>query len=160
MGIIDRVTSLLPGRERSRGPSRNDALALRDGIHRWLETILDEPGRARSLADTRWLPATDVHETDREVVVRMEVPGMKRDDIELSVMPHALVVRGEKREEKEDRRKDYRLVEMRYGTFVRTVPLPAGLDLDHAEAVVKNGVLTVRFPKTTASDGRRIPIQS
>lgn len=61
----------------------------------------------------------------------------------------------------EDKRKEYHLVESRYGSFVRTVPLPPGLDLDRAQARVKRGVLTVRFPKAAAGPGtRRIPIKT
>jgi HSP20 family protein len=76
-----------------------------------------------------------------------------------AVTPQGLTIRGEKREERKDTRANYRLVERRYGGFVRTMRLPAGLDLDRAEARVANGVLTVRIPKAPARRGR-IPVQS
>jgi HSP20 family protein len=72
-----------------------------------------------------------------------------------------LTIRGEKREEKEAKRKGYELVERRYGSFVRSVPLPPGLDLDRAKARVKRGVLTVTIPKAASFAGmRRIPINA
>jgi HSP20 family protein len=72
-----------------------------------------------------------------------------------------LTIRGEKREEAESRRNGYEVVERRYGSFVRTLPLPPGLDLDRAEARVRRGVLTVKIPKTAAfSTMRRVPIET
>jgi HSP20 family protein len=77
------------------------------------------------------------------------------------ITPDGLTVRWEKREEREDRGRDRHVVDRRYGTFGRTVPLPPGLGVDRAEARVRNGVLTVRFPKASVRDGRRrIPIRT
>ena len=161
MGIIDKVASVLPWRER-RDPVRDDVLALRRDVDRWLEPFF---GDTRTLfpdiADFAWTPSADVRETDRELIVTAEVPGLDRDDLDLSITPQGLTIRGEKREEAETRRKDYQFVERRYGSFLRTVPLPPGLDLDRAEARVKRGVLTVKIPKTGAfSTMRRIPIET
>ena len=77
----------------------------------------------------------------------------------VSVTPEGLITRGGSREANDERRRDFYVAECRYGSFVRTVPLPPGLDLDRAEARIANGVLTVRFPKATSRRGaRRIPI--
>ena len=103
----------------------------------------------------------DVQETDNELTLTAEVPGLDRDDLKLTITPEGLTIRGEKREESEDRRKDGVVAQSRYERFVRSVPLPPGLDVDRAEARVKNGVLTVRFPKVDARPGaRRIPIET
>jgi HSP20 family protein len=102
-----------------------------------------------------------VQETDDELIVTIEVPGLDGDDLEVRLTPRGLTIRGEKREEKEAKRKGYELVERRYGSFVRSVPLPPGLDLDGAEARVTRGVLTVTIPKAAAFAGmRRIPINA
>jgi HSP20 family protein len=159
MGIIDKVSGLLPWRrERHQtAPMRAEVLALRDDLDRFLERLVDDPFASES----RWPPSADLHETDDEVVVTTEVPGLDRDDLNLTITPEGLTIRGEKREQKEDKRKDFFVGEYRYGSFVRTVPLPPGLDLDRAEARVKNGVLTVRFPKAGARAGmRRILIKT
>jgi HSP20 family molecular chaperone IbpA len=156
MGIMDKVSALLPGRSRepSRTSPRPDALALRDDMDRWLQRLVEDPwGLLRS---------ADVHETDDAVVVTANVPGLEPDDLTLMLTPDALVIRGEKREEREDTRDETYLAERREGSFAWSIPLPEGVDLERAEARVKNGVLTVRFPKVTASapPARRIPIRA
>jgi HSP20 family protein len=160
MGIMDKVTSLLPWREERREPSSAspEGLALRDDLDRWLERLVQESRGAPGIAG--WMPTADVHETDDELVVTLEVPGPDRENLDLVITPDALVVRGEKRETREDRRRDFHVAECRYGSFVRTVPLPSGIDRDRAEARLRNGVLTIRFPKAAGRpDARRIPIQ-
>jgi hypothetical protein len=83
------------------------------------------------------------------------------EHLDLRITPEGLTIRGETRQETEDSRDDYRVVQSRYGSFVRTVPLPPGLDADRAEARVKDGVLTVKLPKVDARPGmRRVPIKA
>lgn len=169
MGVIDKVTetvsSLLPSRrdrEESRHelpPVGSEVLALRDNLDRWLERFFEEPWGLRGIGDFEVLPSTNVHETDKEIIVSAEVPGMDRENLELTISGGNLVIRGEKVEEKEDERRDVRMSERRYGSFVRTVPLPEHIDLERAEARVNRGVLTVRFPKLgDYREARRIPI--
>jgi HSP20 family protein len=160
MGIIDRITSIAPRRREYLEP-RNQTQTLRDEFDRWLQGVSEDWSRMTSRAGgLRWMPATDVHESEREVVVTVEVPGLERDDLQLTLTPEGLVIRGERREEKEDRRRGLLFSELHYGSFVRTVPLPSGLDLDAAEARAQKGVLTVRFPrKERRADARRIPIE-
>lgn len=160
MGIIDKVSALLPWRGERREPprERTDSLALRDDLDRWLQRLGNDPWGFPALPELGWAPSANVHETDDEFVVTVEVPGLTRDDIELMITADGLTIRGEKREEKQDKRKDAYVSEFRYGRFVRTLRLPPGLDLDHAEARVGNGVLTVRFPKVARAGGRRVAI--
>jgi HSP20 family protein len=163
MGILDKVTALLPWRSErhERPPGRAGALALRDDLDRWLQQVLDDSWGHRGTSEFRWAPAVSMRETDDELVVIAEVPGLDRDDLDLTITPNGLTIRGEKREEKEDTRKGVYLSESRYGNFVRTVPLPPGLDVDRATAQVKRGVLTVKFPKVAAGPGaRRVPIRT
>jgi HSP20 family protein len=142
MGILDKVTSLLPWRARHRGQpaASSDTAVLRDDLDRWLHRLT-------------WAPSPTVRETDDELIVSVEVPGFDRDDLDLTLTPEGLAIRGERQAEADD--------EYVYRNFVLTVPLPPGFDLDHAEARVKRGVLTVRFPKTAAATGtRRIPVRT
>jgi HSP20 family protein len=177
MSIIDKVGALLPWRrERERhelAPTRAGGLAFRepafrgpggpgfrDDLDRWLQRLVEEPLRLPGFTSFASTPRIDMHETDDEVVVTVEVPGVNRDDLDLTISSEGLVIRGETSEEREDKRRDYRLVQSRYGSFVRTVPLPPGLDLDHPKARLKDGVLTVRFPKVDTGPGmRRVPIK-
>ena len=152
MGIIDKVSALLPWRNERREPSRSDVLSLRDGLDRWFERFIDEAGGPPALA-VRWLPAADVRERDDEVVVSVEVPGLEAKDLSLVIGPQGLIVRGERAEARDGER--------RYAAFVRTIPLPPGIDVDAGEARVRHGVLTVRFPKAHAGNGsRRIPVRT
>jgi HSP20 family protein len=162
MGIIDKVAAVLPWRGERHEPQRADVLTLRDDFERWLEPFFDDTRHLLPvMSDFPWTPSTDMQETDDELMVTMEVPGLDGDDLDLRLTPQGLTIRGEKREAKETKRKGYELVERRYGSFVRSVPLPPGLDLDRAEARVKRGVLTVTIPKAAAfADMRRIPISA
>ena len=162
MGIIAKVAAVLPGRGERHEPPRADVLALRDDFERWLEPYFDDTRHLLPvLPDLRWTPSADMQETDDELIATMEVPGLDGDDLDVRLTPQSLIVRGEKREEKEAKRKGYELVERRYGSFVRSVPLPPGLDLDRADARVKRGVLTVTIPKAATFAGmRRIPIKA
>jgi len=160
MGIIDKVTALLPARggQSDRAGAAFDALALRDDLDRWVQRFFDEPW-GLDVARFPGVPVPEVRETDKELIVQLEVPGLDREDLDLEIAPNGLTIRGERREEKRDRRNDALVSEVRYGRFVETVPLPPGVDLERAEARVERGVLTVKFPKTESRPGtRRIPV--
>lgn len=101
--------------------------------------------------DERWLretPRFEVSETDDDFVVKAELPGMDEKDIEVSLEGDELVIRGEKKHEHEEKRRDYHVSEMSYGEFSRRIQLPTGVDRDKTKAVFKNGVLTLSLPKT------------
>jgi len=162
MSIIDKVGALLPwrGQRRELPPASDEGQALLDDVDRWLQRLVAEPQGLSTPTPFGGAPSADVRETDDAVVVTVEAPGFAREDLDLVVTPDGLTIRGETREEKAATRDDYRVVRSRYGRFVRTVPLPPGLDYDRAEARVKDGVLTVKFPKVDARPGmRRVPIK-
>jgi HSP20 family protein len=129
------------------------------------------PGSARSGAQTgeagflqqasRWgLLAADVSESDEQVRVRLEVPGLNPEDIDLQVVDgNILVVRGEKQVQRE--RSDDRMfvMECAYGSFERAIPLPAEVEEGAAKASYRRGVLDVMLPRKPAARGRRIEVQ-
>lgn len=102
----------------------------------------------RVFEDMQFSPALDVNETDKEVCISAELPGMKEDDIDVSLDNNVLTISGEKRSEREEKSKDVYRMERRWGSFCRSVQLPRGLDVEKAEASYKNGVLSVVLPKT------------
>jgi len=160
MGIMDKITALVPGRGRRQEPSRAafDALALRDDLDRWVQRFFEETG-GLSIADFPAAPFPEIRETDKEFVITMEVPGLDRDDLELSITDGELTISGQRREERHDRRRGTEVEENSYRYLLHTVALPPGIDPDQAEARVDRGVLTVRFPKTEArSNVRRVPV--
>ncbi len=93
-------------------------------------------------------PSIDIKESDKEVSIKAELPGVDEKEIEVSLTDDALTIKGEKKEEKEEKSKNYYRMERSYGSFSRTVPLPTGIDSQKADAVFKKGVLTITVPKT------------
>jgi HSP20 family protein len=93
-------------------------------------------------------PRTDVAETTSALEVSIELPGLEREEVDVSLTDSALTIKGEKKREREESKKGYHLSERSYGSFYRSIPLPSGVDTDKASAEFKNGVLTVTLPKT------------
>ncbi len=93
-------------------------------------------------------PSVDVKDNSKDVTIKAELPGMDEKDIEVSLTEGAITIKGEKKEEKEDKGKNYYRMERSYGSFSRTIPLPTGIDSEKASAVFKKGVLTITIPKT------------
>ncbi len=120
-----------------------------------------ESSTASALAPfPRWsLLAGEVEETGKDVVVRVEVPGMDKADCRITIEDNTLYLSGEKRFERETHDSTYHIMERAYGAFQRAIPLPSNVDIDQAEATYKNGVLTVRLPKTGGGNtAKTIPV--
>ncbi|MEE9402779.1 MAG: Hsp20/alpha crystallin family protein, partial [Desulfobacteria bacterium] len=100
--------------------------------------------------DTEWMPAFDMSETDKELIVKGEVPGMDKKDINITVSDGMLTIRGEKKHEKKEENEQYHHVERRYGAFSRTMRLPHEVEADKVDATYKEGVLRIRLPKSEA----------
>lgn len=96
-------------------------------------------------------PRVDFTENDKEYLIKAELPGLEEKDVEVLLEDDAITIRGEKKEEKEEKGKDYYYRERRFGSFSRTLPLPDNIDRDKIEAKFKNGLLTLRLPKTKES---------
>jgi HSP20 family protein len=104
-------------------------------------------------------PETDVVETEREIRVVTEMPGLKRENIEVDVENNVLTIRGEKREERtEGQEGRFHLAERRYGTFSRSFVLPRDVEADAIQASFQDGVLTVTIPKSERARRRRVEI--
>ena len=107
------------------------------------------------------VPAVDIAETDKAYEITAELAGMDEKNIEVKFADGVLTIRGEKKDEKEEKKKDYYLSERRYGSFQRSFAVPDGVDTDKIEAHFKNGVLTVTLPKTVQAQKseKKIAIQ-
>jgi HSP20 family protein len=115
--------------------------------------------RPWDLAGAAGLPL-DVEETDKEITVRAEIPGVNVDDLEISISGGALVISGEKKETEEKREKGYFYQERRFGSFRREIPLPTAVDENDVQAEYKNGVLVVKLKKSQEALPKRIPIKA
>jgi HSP20 family protein len=115
-------------------------------------------------AHERWdlfSPRVDMVESDQEITVSVELPGLEEKDIDVSLSRDVLTIRGQKRRETEKRGRNYYHAERSYGAFERSVVLPAPVDADRAEAIVRNGVLTVTLPKeSTVRAEKRVTVKA
>jgi HSP20 family protein len=103
-------------------------------------------------------PVVDLYEEKDDIVVKAELPGMEKDDIEVSLTDHTLTIKGEKKKEEEVKEENFYRSERRYGSFVRTLELPAEVYTDKVKASFKNGVLEVRLPKTEEAKRKEIKV--
>ena len=104
-------------------------------------------------------PVLDVVEGENSITVRAELPGMRPEDVSVSVQGNALSISGEKKEELEEEKEGYRRCERRFGSFRRDLVLPADVDSEKVEAECKEGVLTIRMPKTEAAKAKQVKIK-
>src|SRR5215510_5781318 len=116
----------------------------------------DEEGIARGA----WSPNVDIYENKDQIVLEAELPGMNRDDFELSVENNVITLRGERHFEKKDETDNYHRVERAYGSFTRSFTLPNTVSAEGASAEYKNGVLRVTLPKREETKARRIEIKT
>jgi len=133
--------------------------ALVPSVRRLLEL---EPFRAMSSAFGAAAPAVDVADKDKEIQVTAELPGMDEKDIEVTLSGDMLTIKGEKKEEREEKERNYYFSERRFGSFQRSFRLPEGVNPDKVEARFDKGVLTVTLPKTAeaAKRQRKIAIKA
>jgi HSP20 family protein len=106
------------------------------------------------------MPSMDLSETDKEIEITAELPGLEEKDIQLNVADNVLTIRGEKKNEREETKKDYHLVERSYGSFTRAVQLPEGVNADGIKAVMSKGVLKVTVPKPAPAQTKKIDIKA
>ena len=132
-----------------------EAVSLRQAMDRLFEDSFVTPWR--TLAGSAW-PAIDVHETPEAVVVTAALPGVKPDEVEITVTGQTLTLRGEFKADESIDRGQYLYQERRYGTFHRQIQLPVRIQSDRAEASFESGVLTLHVPKAEEVKPRQIPI--
>ncbi len=126
-------------------------------IRREFDRLLEEL-MPREEAERVFAPVVDVYETDQDLVVKAELPGVKKENLEVSIRDNALYIKGEKKEEKEEKTETYHRVERVYGRFERTIPLPTDVKLESAKAEFKDGVLEIRIPKAEGAKEKKIEI--
>jgi HSP20 family protein len=160
------LKSLIPvGRERGVAGAANPFMSLQREIDR----LFDDFGRGfPSMPTVRgfggdgagMMPSMDVTETDKEIEITAELPGLEEKDVQINVAHNLLTIRGEKKAEKEEKDRNYRLVERSYGSFERTLDLPDGVNADAIEASIAKGVLKVTVPKPALAQTKKIEVKS
>lgn len=134
---------------------------FRDEVERVFDRMAkpwDMPWSRRSGAD--WVPALDISESEREMTIRAEVPGVSPKDIEVRVSGNMLTLSGTKEESSEEKGRGFYLCERQFGSFRRTVELPQGFDCDRVTARHENGVLTITIARSKDATPRHVAIKS
>jgi HSP20 family protein len=130
-------------------------------LQREVDSIFDQFFGRDSDEDTStvWAPRTDLSETDDAFRIRLDVPGMTKEDITINLQSNTLTVSGERTTERQEENEEYVRVERAFGNFHRTFTLPDAVDAENVEAAYEDGVLTINVPKTETSTRRQIEIQ-
>ena len=165
------LASLIPWRSKLRGsesglPSAELAIdRFHEEVDRLFERFFREPfsGESRLLPELRlcataWSPSLDVKESEDEITVRAELPGVDPKEIDVSLHGDVLIISGDKKEESEERREGYYHAERRFGSFRRSIALPAAVDEERIAAEYDKGVLTIRLQKSEKAAAKRIPV--
>jgi len=137
-------------------PTR-DMMRLRSEFDRLFDETLELPAW-RWPQQTHQL-AVDVAEDEGAYIVKASIPGIKADDLDVSIVDNVLTIKGEIKEENDVDEEKYHLRERRWGSFTRSIMLPTAVDVDAVEASYEDGVLTLDIPKTEESKVKRIPIK-
>ena len=135
-----------------------DLNRMQEEMNRFFDDFFGE--HQTQMAQGQWIPSVDVSETDSEIVVKAELPGMTHDDIELNLQDNTLTLKGEKKQEKKDDKECFHCLERSYGGFTRSFSLPAGVKADNISAVFKDGVLVVTLPKAEEAKTKKISISA
>jgi HSP20 family protein len=147
---------------RDRNVARSDSPFM--SLQREIDQLFDDFTRGFPAFSTgsnaKLLPSVDVTETDKQIEITAELPGLEEKDVQINVADNLLTIRGEKKAEKEEKDKDYRLVERSYGSFERTLELPDGVNPDTIKASIAKGVLTVTVPKPAPAQSKKIEVKA
>ena len=123
---------------------------------RFLGGSLAEDG---SVFTSSWTPAVDITEHENEYIVKMELPGVSKDDVKITLEDNVLTVKGEKKQEKESKSSNYHRVERTYGAFQRTFTVPSDVKANGIDASYKDGILSIALPKSEDAKPKQIDVK-
>jgi HSP20 family protein len=155
------LRSLIPvSRDRNVARSDNPFISLQREIDRLFDDFTQGFPALSNGGTADLLPSMDVTETDKQIEITAELPGLEEKDVQVNVADNVLTIRGEKKAEKEEKDKAYRLVERSYGSFVRSLALPDGVNADTIKASIEKGVLKVTVPKPAPAQVKKIEVKT
>ena len=156
------LRAMFPYRERAplARPDFTTLSPLSREVSRLLEEFSRSLGAVGALTTAGLSPSIDVTETDKEIEITAELPGLERQDVEISLEDNVLTIRGEKKvADADDKNKNYHLTERSYGIFYRAFQLPVGIDPASVEATMSNGVLKIKIPKPAHTEAKKIEVK-
>jgi HSP20 family protein len=138
-------------------PAR-DMMTLREAMDRLFDDAFTRP---LSMAGNSWsVPAVDMYQTDNEIVVKAAIPGIKAEEVQINITGDVLSLKGEVKQSEEVKEKAYHIREQRWGSFERTLVLPANVVADKARADFESGILTITLPKAEEAKPKTITIKT
>ncbi|MFH0989102.1 MAG: Hsp20/alpha crystallin family protein [bacterium] len=147
-----------PARELATWPS--DVFTMQREINKMFENFFRGGAQAdESTSLSLWTPAVDIAESDNEFIVKVELSGVKKEDVKLTLESNILTIRGEKKQESEEKDKHYHRVERSYGSFQRSFNLPTEVHADKIDAVYNNGILSISIPKAEETKPKQIEVK-
>ena len=142
--------------------SKNDPFrelrSLQDEMNRLFNTNFPGEFSQEDMASGGWSPSVDIYESEAEIVLEAELPGMKRDDFEVSIESNVITLRGERHFGKKNESDNYHRVERAYGAFTRSFSLPRSVSATNTTADFTNGVLRITLPKKEEAKARKIEV--
>jgi HSP20 family protein len=135
-----------------------EMITLREKMNRLFEDAVTSRGEEKDMISASWSPAVDIYETENELVLTAEVPGIDEKDIEIRIEDNTLFVRVERKVEKETNEENYHRIERAYGTFARSFTLPHTIDQDKIQAEHESGVLKIHLPKKPETKPKNVKI--
>jgi HSP20 family protein len=137
----------------------HDLLSIRDDMNRLFNEFFGRTeGQEGTWLSGAWAPPVDIHETDDALILKAELPGFSKDDVNVELKDNSLTLKGQRRHETEVKEEQYHRRERAYGSFQRTFMLPTPVDSEKVTATYKDGVLELRLPKSEAAKPKRIAI--
>lgn len=151
------MKSLIPWKKRNR-----EVANLRKDFDDLMDSFFSEPvfSIPKLFSEGSWYPSVDVSEGKSDIIVKAEIPGVDKEDIDLSLDGRLLTICGEKEHEKEETDEHYHRVESSFGFYRRTIELPADVDDSNVDAKYKNGVLKIKLKKAKEAETRKIKIKT
>ena len=133
---------------------------LQNRMSKLFESTISQQTREENITQTTWTPAVDIYETDKEIVLKAELPDVNQKDINLCVEGNTLILEGERKLEEETKKENYYLLERSYGKFKRSFSLPSSVKEDKISAEYNHGVLKVTLPKKEVTKTTKISIST
>jgi len=148
------MKSLIPWYRRTESPLEQ----LREEMDTLFHRFFPDAGGENGGGPYAWAPRVDLEEGDKEIVVKADLPGVDPTNVEVTVANDMLTIRGEKKEEREEKKKNFHRTERFVGQFYRSIPLPAGADADKVAAEASKGVISIRIPKKPEVQAKKIAV--
>ena len=139
---------------------RREVDRFRGDIERLFDDFFTRSPFGGSFEKGDWMPSVDLSENEKEITIHAEIPGMEVKDIDISLNGRVLTIKGERKQEQEEKEKNYHCIERRYGSFSRSFELPADVDSNKVKAEYKDGVLKLNLPKTKEQSVKKIEIKT